>query len=280
MDERTEPDNRYRVQSLGRGLDLVDMIAERGKDGARLTDLARQMSLSKAATYAMLQTLLARGFVSDRGESTDRRYYLGLALARLGEVALDNIALADIALPILRELTAKVGLTSRVAVSDDGYAVVVGRIDAPGAVRFDAALGRRELPHSSAVGKILLATLVPDEARAILERLGLPRRTSHTVTKIPPLMRELKDVAERGYAVDDQEDTEGVLCLGAGIFDHNGQIAGAVSITGLKQSMPDSEIAPLSRTLIEYADRVSAALGGFPAAKAWAQVRAATTGKS
>lgn len=280
MDERTEPDNRYRVQSLGRGLDLVDMVAARGKDGARLTDLSREIGLSKAATYAMLQTLLARGFVSDRGESTDRRYFLGLSLTRLGEAALDNIALTDIALPILRELTAKIGLTSRVAVSDDGHAVVVGRIDAPGAVRFDAALGRRELPHSSAVGKILLATLPPEEARAVLERLGMPRRTSHTVTKIPPLMRELKDVAERGYAVDDQEDTEGVLCLGAGIFDHAGRIAGAVSITGLKQNMPESEIASLSRVLIDYADRISMSLGGLPAVQAWAQVRAASSGKS
>src|SRR5256885_14477711 len=61
-------DERYRVQSLGRALDLVELIANRGKDGARLTDLARELGMSKAAVYALLQTLLAHGFLSDFSE--------------------------------------------------------------------------------------------------------------------------------------------------------------------------------------------------------------------
>src|SRR5215469_18742549 len=98
---------RYRVQSLGRALDLLELIAARGREGARLTDLAIAQGLSKAATYAILQTLLAHGFVADAGTGAARRYRLGLSLARLGDLAVANIALADIALPVLRELTAE-----------------------------------------------------------------------------------------------------------------------------------------------------------------------------
>src|SRR5258707_12020493 len=89
-------DERYRVQSLGRALDLVELIANRGKDGARLTDLAREIGMSKAAVYALLQTLLARGFLSDFSEGANRRYRLGMSLARLGDLPLANIALADV----------------------------------------------------------------------------------------------------------------------------------------------------------------------------------------
>jgi len=81
-------DDRYRVQSLGRALDLVELVANRGKDGARLTDLAREVGMSKAAVYALLQTLLARGFLSDFSEGANRRYRLGMSLARLESMGL------------------------------------------------------------------------------------------------------------------------------------------------------------------------------------------------
>ena len=240
------PDERYRVQSLGRALDLVEMVATRGKDGARLTDLARELGMSKAAVYALLQTLLARGFLSDVSEGANRRYRLGLALARLGDMAVANIALADVAMPELRKLTADLGMTSRLAILDEGYAVVVGRVDAPGSIRFDAALGRRELPHCSAVGKALLSAMPRAEAQRILERSELSKKTPRTVTAIPQLMKELALSLERGYAIDDEEDTEGVACIGSCVFGRGGAVAGAISITGLKPRDWPSRIGELS----------------------------------
>ena len=268
MPERSgrQSDNnaRYRVQSLGRALDLLEDIGRRGREGARLSELAREQSLSKAATYAILQTLLAHGFVADEGAATNRRYRLGLSLARLGDLAVANIALVDAALPVLRELTAELGLTSRIAILDDGYAVVVGRVDAPGAVRFDAALGRRELPHSSAVGKALLSMLPASDARAILTRGKLPVRTPHTNTDPTSLLAEIALTARRGYAVDDEEDTEGVACIGCCVFDRTGAVAGAISVTGLKQRGWARRREMLARVVARHAARISQSLGGTP----------------
>ena len=260
----TLAEQRYRVQSLGRALDLLELVAERGRDGARLTDLAAALGLSKAATYAILQTLLAHGFVADAGAGASRRYRLGLSLARLGDLAVGNIGLAELAIPVLRELTARSGLTSRIAILDEGYAVVVGRMDAPGAVRFDAALGRRELPHCSAVGKALLAALPPEQARVILRKIGLPRRTPRTITGLGALMSELAETARRGYAVDDEEDTEGVACIGACIFDRTGSAAGAISVTGLKPRDWNGRQEALARDVVRSAEQISRLLGGRP----------------
>jgi len=258
---RAGNNERYRVQSLGRALDLLDTIGRHGREGARLSDLAREQSLSKAATYAILQTLLARGFVADEGSTINRRYRLGLSLARLGDLAVANIALVDAALPVLRELTTELGLTSRIAILDDGYAVVVGRVDGPGAVKFDAALGRRELPHCSAVGKALLATLPPDEARTILTRDRLPVRTPRTNTDVASLMAELAQTARRGYAIDDEEDTEGVACIGCCVYDRTGSAAGAISVTGLKQRGWNTRRDQLARIVARHAARISHSLG-------------------
>jgi IclR family acetate operon transcriptional repressor len=258
-------DERYRVQSLGRALDLIELIANRGKDGARLTDLARELSMSKAAVYALLQTLLARGFLSDVSEGANRRYRLGLSLARLGDMAVANIAIADVAMPELRKLTGDLGMTSRLAILDDGYAVVVGRVDAPGSIRFDAALGRREMPHCSAVGKALLAAMPREEAQAILERTPLPKRTPRTVTTVPQLMKELAISRERGYAIDDEEDTEGVACIGSCVYSRGGNVAGAISVTGLKPRDWRNRIGELSDRVRQCALSVSQQLGHFGA---------------
>jgi IclR family acetate operon transcriptional repressor len=255
-------DERYRVQSVGRALDLLELVANQGRDGARLTDLARDLSLSKAAAYAILQTLLAHGFIVDFGEGSNRRYRLGMMLARLGDLAVANTVLTDVALPELRLLTNELGMTSRVAILDDGHAVVIGRIDAPGTVRFDAALGRRELPHCSAVGKAMLAALPAAEAEAILNQFELPQRTPQTITEIGALMQQLSEITELGYAVDDEEDTEGVACIGACILDRNGRPAGAVSVTSLKQRDWNNRKAEIAAKVIQCANHISAQISG------------------
>lgn len=263
-------DERYRVQSLGRAFDLIEAIAASGRAGARLTDLARDVGLSKAAAYAILVTLLARGVVVDIGEGMTRRYRLGMTLVRLGDLAVSGTGLADIAMPILRDLTQEIGMTSRVAMMDGGFAVVVGRVDAPGAIRFDAALGRRERPHSSGVGKVLLASLPRAEAFAILERAGCEAQTARTLTTLDALGAEFDRIAACCYAVDDEEDHEGIICVAVGIFGHGGRSLGAVSVTTLKQLLPPEAIPPLAGALLRHADRISLALGGPTAADAWA----------
>jgi len=152
-------------------------------------------------------------------------------------------------------------MTSRLAILDDGYAVVVGRVDAPGSIRFDAALGRREMPHCSAVGKALLAAMPRDEAQRILERGELPRRTPRTITDVPRLMKDLALSLERGYAVDDEEDTEGVACVGSFVLGRGGALAGAISVTGLKPRDWRTRVVELGDRVRESASTVSRQLG-------------------
>jgi len=252
---------RYKVKSLGRALDLLDVLAGRSGSGLSLTELARALDISKPTAYAILQTYLARDLISDTGEGNQRRYRLGLALAKLGDVAVGSFGLVDAAMDELRRLTDELQMTSRVAILDDGHAVVVGRVDGPGAVRFDAALGRRELPHSSAVGKALLAQLPREEAKAILRRLGMPRRTAHTVTSVAAFLDELERVVREGYAVDDEEDTEGVSCIAACVFDRSGKAAGAISVTGLKPRDWPRRRGFLAPAVKSCAARISQRLG-------------------
>ena len=255
-------EDRYRVQSVERAFQLLEALAEAGPEGMTLSQLGRTLGVSKSTAYAILQTLLSAGFVADAGSGMTRRYRLGMALARLGDVVVSQIALRDVAMPVLRDLTALTGLTSRVAVLDEPYAVVIGRVDAPrGTVRFAANLGKREHLHCSAVGKSMLAALPEETVREIVEAAGLPGKTAKTVTDEATLLSELAAVGDRGYAIDDEEDAEGVFCVGAAVLDHSPRCVGAISVTGLKLDLPAWRVEQLGRTVGEHAARISALLG-------------------
>jgi IclR family acetate operon transcriptional repressor len=255
-------DDRYRVQSVERAFALLEALAEAGPEGMTLSELARLLGVSKSAAYAILQTLLAGGFVADSGSGMSRRYRLGMALARLGDVVVSQIALRDVALTVMRDLTRETGLTSRVAVLDEPYAVVIARVDAPHrTVRFTANLGKREHLHCSAVGKAMLAALPEETVREILAAAGLPEKTVHTITNADALRAELKTVTERGYAIDDEEDNEGVFCVGSAILDHSATCVGAVSVTGLKLDLPAWRVERLGQTVRAHAAKISTLLG-------------------
>ena len=255
-------EERYRVQSVERAFGLLEALANAGAEGLTVSDLGRSAGISKSATYSILQTMLAHGFVADSGIGMSRRYRLGMSLARLGDVVVSQIALRDVVMPILGSLTTETGLTSRAALLDAPYAIVIGRVDVPNStVRFAASLGKREHLHSSAVGKAMLSTLPAIAVRAIVEEAGLPNKTSRTITDTEALLGELSFVADRGYAVDDEEDSDGVFCVGAAIHDHTSSCIGAISVTGIKLDLPAWRIHQIGETVARHATRVSEQLG-------------------
>jgi IclR family acetate operon transcriptional repressor len=253
---------RYRVQSVERALTLLESLGEADSEGMTLTQLSRVLGVSKSTAYAILCTMRGRGFVADSGSGMQRRYRLGMALARLGDLVASQHGLRDVALPALRALTDETGLTSRVALRDEIYAVAIGRVDArQGVVRFAANLGRHEHLHSSAVGKAMLALLPESTVHEIAAATGLPAKTPHTIIDTAALLRDLATVRRRGYAIDDEEDNEGVFCVGAAVLDHAGDCLGAISVTGLKLDLPAWRIEQLGETVREHAVGISAALG-------------------
>jgi IclR family acetate operon transcriptional repressor len=152
-------------------------------------------------------------------------------------------------------------------VPDGAYAVAVARVDAPGTVRFASYLGAREFPHCTSAGKALLAALPPERARALAIEAGLPPRTPRTITDPDALTRDLEVSAARGYAIDDEEDCEGVFCVGAAVYDRSGQCVAALSGTGLKLNRPTWRVDELGVAIRAAADQVTLALGGRPFAE-------------
>jgi IclR family acetate operon transcriptional repressor len=260
-DAAQSTEDRYALRSVSRALDVLEALGKAGNEGMTVAGVAEQIGVSKSTAFALLQTLLLRNFVADVRLGGSRRYRLGLALVYLGDRAAEDVGVSQLAMPVLRELTEVTGLTSRLAILDQGYAVAISRVDAPGILRIASALGQRELPHCSALGKSLLALLPPARVVKLLAQTGMPRRTEYTLLTPGELMTDLMLVAQRGYAFDNEEDNIGVVCIGAAITNREGEGVAAISVTTLKSGLDDDDLHELGRTLRRYADRVSRKLG-------------------
>lgn len=257
-----DPVSRYTVRSVAKAFRLLSMVAEAPADGVTLSEVAQHMGMSKSAAYGLVRTLLDADYLYSREPGP--RYCLGTALVWLGDIASRRLPLRDITAPILARLSQQTGLTIRVARVDDGHPVFINRVDAAGAVRFHTPLGVRELPHTSAAGKAILAALPDAEVGRIAADCGLPRRTRKTITEVPALLADITVARRRGYAIDDEEDFEGVFCVAAAFFDHDGGCAGALSATGIRVDLPAWRVEELGRLVRAGADEVTGLLGGRP----------------
>jgi IclR family acetate operon transcriptional repressor len=108
----------------------------------------------------------------------------------------------------------------------------------------------------------MLAALPREEVRRIARRIGLTRRTARTITDLKQLERDLDEVAKRGYAFDDEEDTIGVFCVGACAHGRDGAPVAAISVAGLKIDRDAAGLHRLGTVVRRHADRLSILLGG------------------
>jgi IclR family acetate operon transcriptional repressor len=251
---------RYTVRSVARAMRLMEIVAGASPDGLSLSELARALRTSKSTTLALARTMTAFNLLRDAKPGP--RYTLGTALIRLGDIARSQLPLGDLCRPLLSELADQTKMTSRVAINDDGYPVFIERVDGPGSVRFYTPLGQREVPHASAAGKAMLATMTDADVRAMFGQARLPARTARTITDVDSLLANLALARADGFALDDEEDAEGVFCVGAAFFGHDGSCAGAVSVTGIKGDLPAWRVSEIGRMVRRYADQVSVTIGG------------------
>ncbi|MCW2878850.1 MAG: IclR family transcriptional regulator [Sphaerisporangium sp.] len=236
------------VQSVDRALDVLEALADQGGE-AGLSEIAARTGLPYGTIHRLLRSLLARGYVR---QESDRRYALGSALVRLGGAAERMVGVW--AQSYLEKMVALSGETANLAVLEGDFVVYVAQSASPRRLRMFAEVGRRVLPHSTAVGKVLLADRA--DATAILTRTGLPRRTEHTITSIEAMLAELEKVRDQGYAMDFGEEELGVHCLAVPVRDGSRVVAG-MSISG-----PVERIEALDRDELARAMRdIAAAFG-------------------
>ena len=242
--------------AVHRALGMLEAIAKSAA-GLSNSELSRKLKVPKSSTSYILRALEAGGYVR---READGKYRLGLALLSLSSRAMESLDVRQVALPILRHLVDRSGLTAHLAVLDHGQAVYIAKADAPGFIKMNTWPGRRMNLHSTSVGKALLAWLPEEEVQGILGK-GMKKWTAHTITTPAKLFADLEHVRRRGYAIDEQESTMGIRCVAAPVFGAQG-VAASIGLTGTVTQFHASEIHRFAEMVKDAARRVSQQLGG------------------
>jgi len=114
----------------------------------------------------------------------------------------------------------------------------------------------------------MLAALPWDEASRILALQPRERLTQNTLVEPAALRQELERIASRGYAVDREERTPGVICIAAVIRDHLGHAVAALSVSGSSFRLRKQGVEKVARLVATAAAAASERLGATDPATA------------
>lgn len=195
------------ITSVGRAFKVLETLARLGGE-ATLSSVAAELDMPVPTTFRVMRTLVDAGYAR---QLPSKRYGLGAGLIRLGEGA--SQLLGDWARPTLETLEACLHETSNLAMLDGDMIVYVAQVPSRYQMRMFTEVGRRVYPHSTGVGKAILATLPDERVLAVIGRTGLPTFTPTTVSTEKELFDEIETIRSRGYAVDEGEQEIGVRCF-------------------------------------------------------------------
>ncbi|MET1032087.1 IclR family transcriptional regulator [Domibacillus tundrae] len=246
------------VKSVARALDIVALVSA-SRTGLGVTEIANQMDINKSSVFRTLATLEQYGYIEQQKETG--RYRIGYAFLDVSSKLLDSLDVRAEAQNVLRQLETETNEVVHLVVYDRGEVVYIEKLDGHEALRMHSKVGKRAPVHCTSVGKAILAHLPVTEVVDILDRKGLPIHTEHTITTKESFLKELAHVKKDGYALDLEENEPGIRCIAAPVFDHNGAVAAAVSISGPTLRMTDERLVPLQKRMIQAGKDISNRLG-------------------
>src|SRR5882762_7857240 len=258
IDDDAEDKQRVGVQSLGRAFAILEEVA-RHREGVGLAELSKLVGLHNSTTFHLAKTMVSLGYI--RQEKDSKRYRVGRPLFALAASALDEIEMVNVATPVLEDLSRDTGESSHFAVRMGDAVVVIARTSGPGAFQLTDRVGVVRPAHCTALGKVILASLRPDQLERFLERVDMKPSTEKSITDIPVLLREVAEIRRTGIAFDDGEFNPEVRCVAVPVKDFTGQIVGALGISGPIWRMSNQALQSRAKVVQAAANRLSAAFG-------------------
>jgi IclR family acetate operon transcriptional repressor len=248
------------IQSLDRAVQILKVLAD--GEGMSLTELAEASGQAPATVYRVLSTFEAHGIVEVQPAS--QLWFVGQEAFRIGSAFLGRTSLIEQARGVMHALMAATGETANLAIADGGQVIFISQVETHEPIRAFFRPGTRGPIHASGIGKALLAYHSPEAVARIVRDQGLAAFTPRTITDPERLGAELARIRAQGWAVDDEERTEGMRCIAAPIFNEFREAVAGVSISGPMVRMARSEMGELGARVRAAADRITRAIGGTP----------------
>jgi DNA-binding IclR family transcriptional regulator len=215
--------------AVERALVLLRYIVDH-PEGLSIREVSREYGYSPATVQKLISALNNQNFIN-QDESTER-YHLGLEAVRLGLTALERLEVRQAARPFLEALSDDTEETVFLAIARGDQVIYIDKVVSDRLIRMDAPLGVDRPFNCTSVGKVLLSGMPADKVAKLATEGAFEHRTEKSIVDPDTLQAELEQVRQRGWAWDNEEYALGANCIGAPIYDHEGRIIAAVTVSG------------------------------------------------
>lgn len=253
------PENSTRrVQTIDRASFILETLSK--YDDLSLAELSEKVHLHKATTHRLVNSLLENGYIEK--EPATKKYRISLKLFQLGNRRVQNIDFLNVAKSMIRQLSQEIDQTVHLVVEDECEVLYIDKHDSKkNGSQMRSKIGEKAPMYVTAVGKAMLATKTNAAIAEYWNQTDIQQRTSHTITHLEDFMTEINTIREQGYALDNEENEYGVVCIGASFASYKEVAAGAISISLPADELDDKE--EYIRKTVETARKTSHLLGHF-----------------
>lgn len=245
---------RSNIQSLERGFAIFEFIVHKG--GIGVTEISKELDLNKSTVFSILKTLEDLGYIYK--DEVMNTYAATYRLQTLADMTSDPRNIAGFARPILQQLLKIYDETIHFVSAREDSVVYLDKMESTKSIRIYTGIGLEMPLHCTSLGKAILADRTPEEVAAYAQRTGLPGLTTNSITQLDKLRLELDKVKNQGYAIDDEENQEGLYCLGVPVRNKHGAALYAISLSMPKFRQGDYKEKAVIHDLKAAAEKISA----------------------
>lgn len=247
-------------RTVERTFAILQLIAD-CKEGITLQEIANEMGMAKSSAFVIVQTLLELNYISTV-KNNNKKYCLGIETYSLGMKYVNDMSLVEQCAIYIPPIAEKYNKTAFVAVLNGTKIVYVYKYVAHNAKLASCALGTRKDAYATSLGKAIIAFLPEEERSALVDKIEFKALTNFTITSKERFLEEIERTKERGYSLDVRELEDITSCCGAPIFNYNGEVIAAVSLSDIyNENLDDEKVA---EDLKNVALQISKCLGYFP----------------
>lgn len=242
---------KEQVSSILRALQILECFMD-GDTEWTLKALVDHLGIPTTTVFRQVSTLVERQYLEQ--DPVRKSYRVGPRLILLSSVILGQSDLRRVARPELERLSAAVKETINLSVLLDRDIFYLDKVETHRSIVCNTKIGSRAPAYTTSAGKVILA----DQSEEYIDEycLWMKDRAPLTARSIvdPDRFRdELARARLNGYAMDNGEIEQGLICIGAPIYDLNHRVVAAVSVSG-----PDYRMTADQDEMIQEVKRTAA----------------------
>lgn len=250
-----------KIASVAKALQILELFDPSNSE-LSLSQMSKKLGWPKSTLSNFVRTLEYEGYLSRNPVS--QNYYLGIKLMELGYNMRSNLSIVHYAIPCMEDLCEQTHANIYLTTHVDGSVLYLEGIYSNRRTTKYSIAGKLLPMHVTAGGKAMLSHMPTEHVKEIIRRHPLKASTKNSITDEAALLEHIQQARKRGYAIDNEEETLGVRCLGMAIRDRFGYPVGALSISGSVMNLTEDRYEHLASLLTEACTTLSSYAAMFP----------------